>query len=159
MTLIQPAKLNGVDPMAWLTDVLERVVSGRTKAHELHTLLPWNWAAANADAILLPSTPRGFYDILAGLLSSVRVLSITPSAVSDLGATLGPLDQLRKLTLAPAGRAPEATVAAAELVELVGRSPLLKGVTVASGIAGGWSAEAFEDVRAAAVKRSICLSA
>ena len=45
MTLIQTAKLNGIDPMAWLTDVLERVVSGRTKTHELHTLLPWNWAA------------------------------------------------------------------------------------------------------------------
>ena len=29
--------------MAWLTDVLERIVSGRTKANELHTLLPWNW--------------------------------------------------------------------------------------------------------------------
>jgi transposase len=29
--------------MAWLTDVLERIVSGRTKAHELPTLLPWNW--------------------------------------------------------------------------------------------------------------------
>jgi hypothetical protein len=28
--------------------VLERIVSGRTKAHELHTLLPWNWAAAGA---------------------------------------------------------------------------------------------------------------
>ena len=48
MTLIQTAKLNGVDPMAWLTDVLERLVSGRTKANELDTLLPWNWAAANA---------------------------------------------------------------------------------------------------------------
>jgi len=45
MTLIQTAKLNGVDPMAWLTDVLERVVFGRTKAHELQTLLPWNWTA------------------------------------------------------------------------------------------------------------------
>ena len=43
MTLIQTAKLNGIDPLAWLTDVLERVVSGRTKAHQLHTLLPWNW--------------------------------------------------------------------------------------------------------------------
>jgi hypothetical protein len=43
MTLIQTAKLNGVEPMAWLKDVLERIVSGRTKAHELHTLLPWNW--------------------------------------------------------------------------------------------------------------------
>ncbi len=43
MTLVQTAKLNGVEPMAWLTDVLERVVSGRTRAHELHTLLPWTW--------------------------------------------------------------------------------------------------------------------
>jgi transposase len=38
--------LNGVDPMAYLTDVLERIVSGRTKASALHTLLPWNWKAA-----------------------------------------------------------------------------------------------------------------
>ena len=44
LTLVQTAKLNGVDPMAYLTDVLERIVSGRTKVHELHTLLPWNWA-------------------------------------------------------------------------------------------------------------------
>jgi hypothetical protein len=43
MTLIATAKLNGVEPMAWLTDVLERVVSGLTKSHELESLLPWNW--------------------------------------------------------------------------------------------------------------------
>jgi hypothetical protein len=43
MTLIQTAKLNGVDPQAWLTDVLQRIVSGQTKATELDTLLPWNW--------------------------------------------------------------------------------------------------------------------
>jgi hypothetical protein len=43
MTLVQTAKLNAVDPLAWLTDVLERIVSGRTKVNELHTLLPWNW--------------------------------------------------------------------------------------------------------------------
>ena len=43
MTLIQTAKLNGVEPMAWLTDVLERIVSGRTKASGLGSLLPWNW--------------------------------------------------------------------------------------------------------------------
>ena len=47
MTLIQTAKLNGIEPMAWLTDVLERVVSGRTKAQEQHTLLPWNWTSPN----------------------------------------------------------------------------------------------------------------
>jgi hypothetical protein len=29
--------------MAWFTDVVERIVSGRIKAHKLHTLLPWLW--------------------------------------------------------------------------------------------------------------------
>ena len=47
-SLVATAKLNGVEPQAWLTDVLERVVSGRTKAHELERLLPWNWKAERA---------------------------------------------------------------------------------------------------------------
>lgn len=42
-TLLQTCKLNGVDPFAWLTDVLQRIVSGQTKNQELNTLLPWNW--------------------------------------------------------------------------------------------------------------------
>ena len=50
MTLIQTAKLNGVDPQAWLTDVLERIVARQIKANELHRLLPWNWNADNAAA-------------------------------------------------------------------------------------------------------------
>jgi hypothetical protein len=29
--------------LAWLTDVLERIVSGQTMRNQLHTLLPWNW--------------------------------------------------------------------------------------------------------------------
>jgi hypothetical protein len=41
----QGTQLNGVEPQAWLTDVLERMVSGRTKTHELARLLPWNWQA------------------------------------------------------------------------------------------------------------------
>ena len=51
MTLIQTAKLNGVDPQAWLTDVLERIVAREIKANELHRLLPWNWKQA------VPETP------------------------------------------------------------------------------------------------------
>ncbi len=35
--------LNKVEPQAWLTDVLERMISGRTKAHKLERLLPWAW--------------------------------------------------------------------------------------------------------------------
>ena len=50
MTLIQTAKLNGVDPMSWLTEVLEHTVSGQTKVHELSSLLPWNWAVARRTA-------------------------------------------------------------------------------------------------------------
>jgi transposase len=44
-SLVTTAKLNGVEPLAWLTDVLERVVSGRTRTHELERLLPWAWKA------------------------------------------------------------------------------------------------------------------
>src|SRR3954454_22560308 len=42
-TLIQTAKLNNVEPLVWLTDVLKRIVSGQTKRNQLDTLLPWNW--------------------------------------------------------------------------------------------------------------------
>jgi len=40
---VASAKLNGVEPLAWLTDVLERMVAGRTKTNELVRLLPWAW--------------------------------------------------------------------------------------------------------------------
>jgi transposase len=33
-TLIQTAKLNNVEPLAWLTDVLKRIVSGQTKRNQ-----------------------------------------------------------------------------------------------------------------------------
>ena len=50
-SLVATAKLNGVEPQAWLTDVLERMVSGRTKAHELERLLPWTWQAERLAAV------------------------------------------------------------------------------------------------------------
>jgi len=40
-SLIVTAKMNGVDPEAWLADVLSRI-SGHP-AHRLDELLPWNW--------------------------------------------------------------------------------------------------------------------
>ena len=40
-TLIETAKLNGVDPQAWLADVLRRIAG--YPALRLHELLPWNW--------------------------------------------------------------------------------------------------------------------
>jgi hypothetical protein len=50
-SLVATAKLNEVEPLAWLTDVLERMVSGRTKAHELERLLPWIWKAERLAAV------------------------------------------------------------------------------------------------------------
>lgn len=47
-SLLQTAKLNGLDPFTWLHDVLERIVSGKVKNHELDQLLAWNWKAAQA---------------------------------------------------------------------------------------------------------------
>jgi transposase len=40
-SLIGTAKLNGVDPQAWLADVLARIAEH--PAHRIDDLLPWNW--------------------------------------------------------------------------------------------------------------------
>ncbi len=40
-TLIMTAKLNGVDPYAWLADALARLTEH--PAQLLSELLPWNW--------------------------------------------------------------------------------------------------------------------
>jgi hypothetical protein len=44
-TLLNTVKLDGVDPQTWLTDVLERIVSGSTTNDRLRELLAWNWKA------------------------------------------------------------------------------------------------------------------
>ncbi len=49
-TLIQTAKLNDVDPRAWLADVLARIAD--TSQLHLDELLPWNWAAIKNQATL-----------------------------------------------------------------------------------------------------------
>src|SRR5467141_3867884 len=41
LTLIQTAKLNDIDPQAWLADVLARIADH--KINDLAALLPWNW--------------------------------------------------------------------------------------------------------------------
>ena len=40
-SLMATAKLNGVDPQAWLTDVLRRIADH--PASRLDELLPWHW--------------------------------------------------------------------------------------------------------------------
>ena len=45
-TLIETAKLNGVDPQAWLTHVLARIADH--KITRIDELLPWHWREAAA---------------------------------------------------------------------------------------------------------------
>jgi len=40
-TLIETAKLNSVDPQAWLTDTLNRIADH--KINRIDELLPWNY--------------------------------------------------------------------------------------------------------------------
>ena len=49
-SLVNTAKLNGLDPFTYLADVLEQMVSGRVTANRLDELLPWAWKAARAAA-------------------------------------------------------------------------------------------------------------
>jgi transposase len=49
-SLIVTAKMNGVDPQAWLTDVLARIATH--PIHRLDELLPWSWKAR---AVVVPA--------------------------------------------------------------------------------------------------------
>jgi hypothetical protein len=40
-SLITTAKLNGLDPQAWLADVIARIAVH--PAHRIAEFLPWNW--------------------------------------------------------------------------------------------------------------------
>ena len=47
-TLIATAKLNDIDPQAWLADVLARIADH--PASRLDELLPWHWKATQHQA-------------------------------------------------------------------------------------------------------------
>ena len=48
MTIIETAKLKGLDPQAYLADVLDRIHDHKIK--KLDELLPWNWKARHPEA-------------------------------------------------------------------------------------------------------------
>ena len=41
-TVLESAKPNGLDPQAWLSDVIDRLANGHP-INRLGELLPWNW--------------------------------------------------------------------------------------------------------------------
>jgi len=44
-TIIESAKLNDIDPEAYMADVIDRMAKGHPIS-QLHELLPWRWKAA-----------------------------------------------------------------------------------------------------------------
>lgn len=50
VTLIEPAKLNDIDPQAWLADVLARIAA--IPQSSLPDLLPWNWRVPRDRGVL-----------------------------------------------------------------------------------------------------------
>jgi transposase-like protein len=48
-TLIRTAKLNGLEPEAWLTDVIARI--GSHPINRLAELLPWSWSPATTHSV------------------------------------------------------------------------------------------------------------
>ena len=53
-TLIGTAKLNDIDPQAWLADAIARISD--TPVSRLHELLPWNWKLAdNTESAVKPA--------------------------------------------------------------------------------------------------------
>lgn len=51
-SLIVTAKMNDIDPQAWLADVLARIAEHTV--HRLDELLPWNWRDRNSKSIRQP---------------------------------------------------------------------------------------------------------
>lgn len=49
-TALETARLNGIDPEAWLADVLDQLARGRSQ-RDLDPLIPWNWQKLEALAI------------------------------------------------------------------------------------------------------------
>lgn len=55
-SLLQTAKLNGLDPFTWLNDVLTRIVSGDVLNNALDQLLAWNWQPAEHPAMRMTAS-------------------------------------------------------------------------------------------------------
>jgi transposase len=67
-SLLNTARLNEIDPQEYLTDVLERIVSGRTKINRLRELLPREWRRSRQQACRPRPEPQGPWFIAAAVL-------------------------------------------------------------------------------------------
>ena len=93
-SLIVTAKLNDVDPRAWLADVLARIADH--PASRLHELLPWNWAPGEG------ATGGGMTSSIARL--KVTLKDVKPAVVRRIEVPLTiRLDRLHLVLQAAVG--------------------------------------------------------
>ena len=55
-SLIETCKLNGVDPLAWMTDVLTKLVNCSVPMSRIDELMPWAWKAAQTKPGVIKKT-------------------------------------------------------------------------------------------------------
>ena len=97
-SLLQTAKLNGLDPFTWLNDVLTRIVSGDVLNNALDQLLAWNWQPAEHPAMRMTASVgmavpgrgsagdrRAGMPVIGVVVRIVRVLSHRSRFQSRLG--------------------------------------------------------------------------
>jgi hypothetical protein len=88
-TLIETARLNDVDPEAWLGDVISRIADHpNTKIDEL---LPWKWSAAGSQASP-HSGSRPSHRAYAAVVASLDVTADRGGATGHDRAHHAPLD-------------------------------------------------------------------
>ena len=95
-TLIAKAKLNGVDPQAWLADVLRRIADH--PASRLYELLPWHWKQQPPppprDSHLSRPSPDAYGLIETSAALGACLLILTVAAALDR-RPIGPASETR----------------------------------------------------------------
>ena len=76
--LIAIAKLNNIDPQAWLADVPRRIADH--PARRLHELLPWNWHVPTAEHAVARNLSLV---VTADCRRSCRLCAVSPRPRSD----------------------------------------------------------------------------
>lgn len=87
-TLIATAKLNNVDPLAWLTDVLARIAD--IPQSRLPELLPWEWKNINPKA--LAASAMAAISYVFTIRRAAQILGRDEDLLWDLSDQLEPED-------------------------------------------------------------------
>lgn len=142
-----------------LAELIELILGPRAaKLSQFGLLDPWAECPASA---------RGVLDDLVGALVGVTKLTISPNALSNLAAVLGPLARLEHVVLALrdtdywAIETAEEVVRegpefpAREVVQMMGSVPQLRRVEIMSNTQAGWPAKERKAVSRAASRHGV----